>query len=168
MTEKELIERLSALIEKGKAFHVCKVLEVNGMNCLVQPDNGDVEIGAKLSLVDNPDFLIVPEVGSYVIVAERRINKSERQYFIIYCTRAQSIKLNGDQFGGLVKADVLKAELDKTNEVVNAILSIINGAIVPEPGNGANSALQAAIKGAVIGKAVGNFGSIKNDTIKHG
>ena len=169
MKEKELIERFAALISKGNSFHVGKVEAVTGLNCTIKPDNGDVEFtGVKLSLVDNPDLLIVPEIGSYVIFAERPINKSEKQYFILYCTRAQSMKINGDQYGGLVKADVLKAELDKTNAVVNAILNVINGIVITEPGSGAASALQTALKTAVTGKATGNFNSIKNDTIKHG
>jgi len=48
-------------------------------------------------------------------------------------------------------------ETNGENEVIKAILSIINGAPIPEPGNGANSVFQTMLKTAVTGKDQGKW-----------
>lgn len=62
----------------------------------------------------------------------------------------------------MVLGDELKTQLDKTNVLLQALIDILNGASIPEPGNGAPSALQLALKTAIIGKALGSYTDIKS------
>jgi phage baseplate assembly protein V len=49
------------------------------------------------------------------------------------------------------------AEINAKNEVVDAIMGVLNGAPVTEPGNGSPSALQAALSSAIAGKNQGKW-----------
>ncbi|PPS21225.1 hypothetical protein [Brachyspira murdochii] len=78
------------------------------------------------------------------------------------------IKIGGDDFGGLIKIEELKKELEKNNQILQAILNICLGAPIPEAGNGANSAFQLALSAALAGKTIANFSNIENTKIVHG
>ncbi len=166
MNEQEIIDRWAALLKGNKAFIVGKVKAVSGNTCTVVPANGDVEItGVRLSFDSDPDTLITPAENSFVVVGRHRINKTTMQYFIVQCTKAESVKLHGDTWS-ITKAEVLKTELDKTNEVINIIVNTLSGwTVIPNDGGGA---LQSAFNLAIADKVVGNYGSIKNDKVKHG
>lgn len=79
-----------------------------------------------------------------------------------------SVELFGTSAGGVVKAKELKAQLDKTNAVVQALLTVLTGASIPEAGNGAPSSLQAALKLALTGKSVGSFDDLESKKVFHG
>ena len=81
---------------------------------------------------------------------------------------ADEIQLNGDQLGGLTKTQELKTQLDKLNNLVAHLVAVITGGPVPEPGNGAASALQTALKAAIAADSVGDFSNIENNNVKHG
>lgn len=74
------------------------------------------------------------------------------------------------EFGGnsdnLVRYSVLKNEYDKTKGVLDAILNILNGPPITEPGNGAPSALQTALKSALTGLQTGDIADSKIEEIK--
>jgi len=78
-----------------------------------------------------------------------------------------SVELNGKSFGGLVKGEELKTQLDKNSEILQSILTTLVTP-VPEPGNGSPSAFQAALKAALAGKAPGVFSAIESDKVFHG
>jgi hypothetical protein len=65
-----------------------------------------------------------------------------------------------------VRYSILKSEYDKTKTVLDNILSIINGPPIPEPGNGAPSALQQALAAAVVNLQTGNIAGSKIEEIK--
>lgn len=68
---------------------------------------------------------------------------------------------------GMVKAPVLAEESNKDKAIIDAMLSVLNGAQIPEPGNGAPSALQIALKAALTGLESGQWETLENDKIKH-
>jgi hypothetical protein len=81
------------------------------------------------------------------------------------------LKNNGTaEFGGdvdnMVRYSELKTGYDKTKAALDAILTILNGAPIPEPGNGAPSALQTALAAALVGKNTGDISGAKIDEIK--
>ena len=78
------------------------------------------------------------------------------------------VELFGKGYGGLIKVESLKDELAKNNQILQAILTIITGATIPEPGNGSPSALQKALQLALTGKQVGDFSNIASDKVFHG
>lgn len=86
----------------------------------------------------------------------------------IIARESGTVELFGTNAGGLVKAQELKTQLDKTNAVVQAILTVLAGVNIPEAGGGAPSALQAALKGALLGKAVGDFANLESTKVFHG
>lgn len=106
--------------------------------------------------MDNAPFFIafseVDEVMLTVGETSVRINKDVWEF-------------NGGELGGLVLAKELKTQLDKTNEVLQQLVTIISGAPIPEPGNGSPSALQTSLAGAIAGKTLGEFSSIENEKI---
>jgi hypothetical protein len=72
-----------------------------------------------------------------------------------------TLKLNtGSE--AMVLGDELKTQIEKTNNLLQALINIISGAPIPEPGNGANSALQAALTAAITGQTLGDFSNIKS------
>jgi hypothetical protein len=78
------------------------------------------------------------------------------------------IKLNGDSEGGVLIEKKLVDELKKVNDILQAIMTILSGPPIPEPGSGAPSALQTALKGVLAGKLLPAYLQITNDKVKHG
>lgn len=78
--------------------------------------------------------------------------------------RNGKIEIGGNE-NFAVKYNELKAELDKTNDLLTGIINILNGDPIPEPGNGSPSALQTSLKGAITGKELGDYSQAKNDKI---
>lgn len=169
----ELAEALKALTRKPTVNLVCKVLEVTGKTCRVEPIDGGAEItGVRLSPVtdsSNEGILIIPEVDSYVMVSQIKVNAADFVYYVSSCSRITEVKMittNATVYS-LTKTELLITELNKTNALLNALLAVINGTAIPEPGSGAPSALQVALKAAITGQTLGNYTDIKNEKIKH-
>lgn len=78
-----------------------------------------------------------------------------------------NIELNGSDFGGLIKIEELKIQLQKNTAILNGILGTLK-APVAEPGNGAPSVFQAALITAVGAMQAGDFSNIENKKVKHG
>ena len=76
------------------------------------------------------------------------------------------IQFNDGSLGGLTKTQELKTQLDKTTTLLQHLVATINGAVIPEAGSGAASALQAALKAAIAADALGEFSAIENTSIK--
>ena len=81
----------------------------------------------------------------------------------------QTLQISKDGFvwndgknGGLVLAPELKMQSNKDKAILDALLSIINGTPINEPGSGSPSALQAALKGALTGKQSGTWNNLEN------
>jgi hypothetical protein len=156
-----------------KADEVCIVISVdkNSNTCELESSGGQRKISKArlISIADDFEkkFVVYPKVGSFVSIAYL-FGNSDKAIITKY-SEVDEIVLNGSEFGGLVKADVLKAELDKTNEAITAIIAVINSAApITEPGNGSPSALQAALKAAISGKKLGDYSKIQNEKVKHG
>lgn len=81
---------------------------------------------------------------------------------------AELIKLNGKDYT-LLKGSETITEIKKLDAQVQAIIQVIKASPgIPEPGNGAPSALQAALKVAVTPLQAADYGNVENDTVKHG
>lgn len=114
---------------------------------------GNVENGTGYVLInaDKPDRIIIKQAdGMYIDVMK------------------DVIKLNGDSEGGILIEKKLVDELKKVNDILQAIMATISGPPIPEPGSGAPSALQTALKGVIAGKILPQYVQITNDKVKHG
>ena len=78
-----------------------------------------------------------------------------------------NIELNGSDFGGLIKIEELKMQLQKNTAILNGILGTLK-APVAEQGNGAPSVFQAALITAIGTMQTGDFSNIENKKVKHG
>lgn len=128
----------------------------------------------------NQSVIIVPKVGSIVVIAPIDggdgyyvigVNEAEKVIADINGTTLEmsnaGIKLNGDQFGALIKVQELKTELAKVNAILNAIKTICTTPI-PEPGNGSPSAFQAVLNAALSSLQTPTYTTIENQKVKHG
>lgn len=101
---------------------LCKVKSVDTTNntCDCEPINGDADLlEVRLMAQSTDGFLIIPTVNSTVVVT--MINKYTG--YVAMFSGIEKIKLNGDNYDGLVKIGDL---VDKLNALENKVNSIIN------------------------------------------
>lgn len=164
-----LIEQIRKVTKQPANYSLqAKVLAVNKQKntCTVEPLNGDsifydIKLQAQMS---NKGLIIYPVKNSLVVITPL----SETEAFVSMFSEIEDITFNKGVYGGMVKATELVKQLEKTNEVLSAILNVISGSPIPEPGNGSPSAFQIALKTAILNKQIGDYSDIENKKIKHG
>jgi hypothetical protein len=109
-------------------------------------------------------YTLWPRVGSMVVLG--RLEGSD-QLFVLSVINPEVVELNGAQFSA-VKGETLRDEVNKLKATVDALLAVIRGTPIPEPGNSAPSALQIALNTAASGQTTGSFTNILNTEVKHG
>lgn len=156
---------------------VCKVLSVDEKlrTADLEPIDGTANIlNARFQASTNKatGVVMIPKVDSMVIASFISPSKSwisgvdEPEKILI---DAPELIINGGAKNGLIIYDELKAELERNKAILEGILGVLRGASIPEPGNAAPSALQAALRAALIGKQTGDFGDhLINEKVKHG
>ncbi len=176
--------KLSATVMSGKVV-AGSVDAANGV-CKVLINMHDTETAAAEGILLNAvsmnsnGMMLYPADNSQVWIAEI---DGQGKWGLIKCSNLvrmiitigdRKLTIQGDEAffdaggnGGLTITPELKKQLDKNNELLTAILNVINGAPIPEPGSGAASALQTAFQGAVATKSLGDFSNIENKKIKH-
>jgi hypothetical protein len=184
-------EKLRKAIQMIAGTHVkeiktftATVLQVqeNDFTCTIQSGE-DVPAIARLKAVleteNTEGFVLIPAQNSEVIVTEINIGEyAVTGYSVIDKILLKTgdmklqmdkngIVLNDGTFGGLIKIEELKSELDKINQILQAILTVLQGTPVTEPGNGSPSALQQALNSALAGKTLPTYTNIENNKVKH-
>lgn len=158
-------------------FLSCSVSKVDiskrSCDCIQIGGDAVIEIpGVQLMSEVDDGWLLLPAIDSTVIVCYSNKNVpyialfSEIDKAILIANNG--IQLQGGEFGGLTKTIELQTQLNKTNELLTALLTVLNGSPINEPGNGAPSALQIALKASITGKQLGNYTDIINENITHG
>lgn len=149
---------VAKVITVDKAKNTCDV-EVTGSDTLIKSVN-------LLAVEANPTskFVVYPKVNSLVTISYMFMNSDSAQ--VIKYSETEAIYLNGVQFGGLVKADVLKTELDKLKDYVSTLRNATKA--VATVVDGIATGTGAAFETAMSGKTTGDFSGIKNDNVKHG
>ena len=141
---------------------------------IVSPSDGGSDIlDVRLESDENSEskgFFVVPSVGSLVIVTFI----SPQESFISAWTEIDTVvakqgqwTFNEGENGGLTITPELQTQLDKTNALLEGLINVISGTSIPEPGNGAPSALQTALSAAITGKSLGDYSNIENEAVKH-
>ncbi len=164
-----------------------KVVSVDkdSLTCELAPtDEAPTLFDARLNaVVDSQESyaIMFPKVDSIVLASV--INNDPKDVYIVAISEIESLEVrigemtvkhdsnghvfNGGEMGGLVITPTLRQELERSNELIGSLLDVINGAPVLEPGNGAASNLQVALKEAINGKSLGNYSEIENEKVKH-
>ena len=78
-----------------------------------------------------------------------------------------NIEINGNDYGGLIKIEELKTQLQKNTAILQGLLGALKTPIT-EPGNGSPSAFQATLITAIGTLQAGNFSNIENKKVVHG
>ena len=165
-TSREIRESIKKIVgNESITSFPCKVIAVNDNLCDVEPVSGDAEIlDVRLQPSNVAGIYIKPKTDSIVYVTELNVDN----FFVTLYSEIEEIELGGDTYGGLTITPELQENLDKNNSLIQALLNIISGSPIPEPGNGSPSAFQSALAAAIVGKTLGNFDDIENEKIKHG
>lgn len=170
-----LIELIKQEIPRNVTVGIVKAVNEDKLTCEVYEIESeliiyDVRLNSGLS---DKKVVLIPKIDSYVLMGLIG-NNNQSRYIVsvseldkVIIDAETSIIINGGQNGGLCKTPTLKTELDKNNAILTAILNVLNGSPVTEPGNGSPSALQASLKAAVTGKQMGDFSNIENTNVKH-
>ena len=72
------------------------------------------------------------------------------------------------EFSKLTKIQTLFDQLNKNVAALETMQTVIGGSPIAEPGNGAPSALQAALSTALAGKSAGDFSELESTVVKDG
>lgn len=165
-----LVEKMKGLIPE--VIVLATVIEVNEaeLSCTCKTVNEGIEIyNVSLAPVieeNTAEVIRIPEIDSHALVAI--IQNDIRNSYLVSCQKCEKIIIRGGELGGLVKVNNLRDELNKTTELLQALISIISGSPIPEPGNSAPSALQTALSSAIAGKSLGKWDDIENERVVHG
>jgi hypothetical protein len=187
MADEQISEALKRLIKQSNNnnFFVAEVERVDKENFSLDAklEDSDLSIsGVRLnpSETAGKTLLQFPSIGTKVLLA--KLDNTE--FLLLSCDEVESVLwennagfsmeinstgdliFNGGDLGGLVKVQELSNQLNKNNVLLAAVLAVINGAPILEPGNAAPSALQIALKAAVLGKNLGDFSQLENPKIK--
>jgi hypothetical protein len=171
----ELDEALRQLLNLRDYYHdIGKVTEVDSdkRTCTVELRNGnadltDVRFQAEQSL--DTGVVLIPKIGSDVIVAyldddEAYIAKTSKLSQVEIITEGD-ILLNGDDYGGLIKINELKTQIDKNTNLLKQIQNVFKSWVaVPSDGGAALKALSTQF--TLLQRA--NLSDIENKTVKHG
>lgn len=96
------------------------------------------------------------------------VEGDEATAFLLYADEAELTQFNGGKNGGLAITPKLAEELEKNNAILQALMDVINSdPPIVETGNGAASALQAALKASITAKELGDFTDIEDTKITH-
>jgi hypothetical protein len=193
MTQQELSKKLSDLFKKAAQtmpLFLAKVITIdkNKYTCSVQPVDEAISTRFNVRLLpveteeeQQKGLVLFPAQDSLVLCAKFDQDES----FILSVFEIESVlwlvgeafKMSIDNQGnavfndgqnqGLVIAPELKVQVDKNTAILDAIKIVLEGVSIPEPGNGAPSALQAALKIATQGKETADLSNIQNTKIKH-
>lgn len=161
----ELIERLADKRQKVYA-DLARVISVDkeAFTCDVallneEPDLYDVALNVEHS---EQGVVAFPVVDSIVVV--NYLNRDVA--FVALTSEVKSVQIHGKQYGGLIKIEELRKELNKTNAVVNALVNSLKS-FTPVSGDG-GAALKIFATSQLTGKQVGSWDTIENEEVKHG
>jgi len=110
-------------------------------------------------------LIVKPTLNTDCLIAI--LEGQESVTWLLHASEVDAMVFNGGENGGLTITPELKTQLDKTNELLQAVITVLTGTPIPEPGNGSPSALQTALKSAITEKALGDYSQIEDTKITH-
>jgi hypothetical protein len=159
-------ESIQNIAKEGFISNRCRVVKVtavNGYTCTVKTLDTETEISnVRLQTSDASGLYLKPAVNSFVIIAPI----ADFEYVVVMYSDIDEMQFLDGSYGGLTKTQELKTQLDKTNEVLQAVVdSLTNWTPVANDGG---AALKTFFNTTLGPKIVGDFSSIENDKITHG
>lgn len=166
----ELIRKIARKGEDVLQYTVmCIVTAVNGVTCDCSPINGEADfLNVKLvAEEDATNFILIPVIGSVVGVANITDSENTDTYVCMF-SKIDSIKIRGDQFGGVPKSPVLADVIKDIKDDINNLKQIFLTTWTPVANDG-GAALKAAVA-TWAGQSLSptTQSDIENDKVKHG
>lgn len=187
---KEAIRSLSGTKDKDlPSFYICTVesfdLQTQTCNCI--PVGGDATTaipGVQLKADPNNGILVIPKIGSTVVVAmslqtsaylfmfsdidsmEVAISNGVGNNPTRFKIEAGKIQMNDGSLGGLTKTQELKTQIDKMNVQLQQVIASLSGWTVVA--NDGGLALKTNFIAGIAGKPAADFTQIENTLIRHG
>jgi hypothetical protein len=167
--EEELVRKLKELSSCPWIVEIATVKEVDEVNlsCLVELLVDETEIPnvrLKAGIDGVTDGIVqIPSIDSQVLIA--MINNDVNTRVIVAFSKVDKTLINHGDNGGLINIQTLIENLNKTNEVVNAIKdSLLNWTPVPNDGG---AALKTYATTQLSGKVTGDFSDMEDIKVKH-
>lgn len=166
---KELENKIKGLIPDSVILGTVKEVDKANLSCTVTEsktgiDIFDVRLAPGMGIASKT-VITVPTKGSLVLVG--LMTKEQSAAYLVMCQECDEIILNGGAFGGLIKIDELKDQMQKDSEILQTILNVINGVPLTQAAN-APSVLQATLNAQLRGKQPGDYSNIENKKVTHG
>jgi hypothetical protein len=166
----DILESIRKAVEKDNdGFCVtCTVdsVDLTDMSCYCVPVKGGADIlGVRLIANNNIGFVMIPTVGSLVVVSFL----SDQSAYVSMFSAVSEIRINGVVNGGLVKIDDLKTQWDLNFAVVKSAvataLAVVDTQLIVlgQPG-GSVAAFNAAAASILNLNKI----TLENTTVKHG
>jgi hypothetical protein len=133
MTAREAILKVVADKFRVTTARLCTVTEVSEetRTCEVVTFDTEVELlGVRLQADEGNGMLLIPKVGSMVIVVEI----ARFEYAVVLYSAVEKITMLDGSFGGLIKISPLVEKLNAIENMVNKIVEDFNAH--SHPGNG--------------------------------
>jgi hypothetical protein len=144
---------------------ICTVDSVDLLNktCYCLPLNEMADIMDVALIVNKKTgFMIVPTVGSLVMVSFQ----SKSNAFVSMFSEIDEIQLDGVSYGGLVKINDLKTQLNLLQTEINTLKTLVGTAIAVY-----SAAIDAGVSAATFNAAILpqiNLTTLENTKVKHG
>lgn len=169
--DKEDIRKAVISILEGRVPLVsawCEVKAVNETTCdVIVDDDSDLVLKGILLGYDKSGAVVTPEVGTDVLVLF--VNNTKTNGVVVMVEKTAAIDIFGKNFGKIpVTSDIVERLNNIENDLNNfkTALAQCLSPIVPEPGNGANSALQAVMIAQLGGYAAGTIDVTEDSDIE--
>ena len=163
MSIKEAIQKIMEEKIGGSDSMLCTVTAVSGSTCTAVTLDTEIELfGVRLQAAASNGILLKPKIDSIVVVTPI----TDFEFVVVMFSAIDEITLLDGSFGGLTKTQELKTQLDKTNEVVQAIVDTLQQ-WTPVANDG-GAALKAFFPTKLLTKVVGDYSDIENSLIQHG
>jgi hypothetical protein len=143
-----------------------KSVDTDNLTCVVElADETEIpDVRLKAAIDGVKDGMVqIPKVDSTVLVGTIGNKVSVR--FVLLFSEVEETLFNNGENGGLINIETLITELNKTNELVNALKESLTG-FTPVPNDGGN-ALKLYATTQTAGKATGDFSSMEDEKVKH-
>lgn len=164
-----LYKLVSPYLGRSPEFGTVVSVDSDKLTCVVAPadenkaDLTDVRLNAVSESQEKP-IVCLPKVNSVVLVAFIENNHDEA--FVAMMSEVDEVRLRGDAYGGLIKWESLKADLDKVNNLVGAMKQAFTQWSPVSQDGGA--ALKAILSPQLSGKNLPTYTNITNEKVTHG
>ena len=153
----------------GTVINVIEDDAENPYTCDVAPlDESPILYNVRLKSIVDDDvngLIVIPENKSTVLVT--LIGNDRNNCFVSNFSKVANVYLRGKDFGGLVKIEILKTEMEKLNANINVLKAACQAAFVPVDSL-VSGACSSAFSTGTATMQQQDLSQLENENVKHG